>query len=503
MPIEKTIRSGDDTLSSAACIARRSTGATNFCTLGKPLASTSSPASTSSSPGPGSTSSATPTTSRSPPPHRTPPAWRSRASACGGGSPYSQVTRWSRSRRAARDAVRRSGVRARPPARGAGATMTPCATSSTSPTWSGTPRWCGSGRSPPGIAATGAGQGRVLQPRRQREGPHRAAHGRGRGGVGRAAARRHDRRADLRQHRRRAGDRRPAQGLPVRVRLPGQGGRGQAQRAARRTAPRSWSARPRSTRTTPTPTTAPRTGWSSEIDGAWKPNQYANPENPRVALPAAPGPELWEQTDGRITHFVAGIGTGGTISGTGPLPQGGVRRAGAGDRRRPGGLGVLRRHRPALPRRGRGRGLLAHHLRQGHLRPDRRGLRRRLVRDDAAARARGGAAGRRVVRDGDGGGAAGGGRARARRGPRRRGRRAAARRRPRLPRQGVQRRVDGRLRVPAARAGRHGRRRAAPQGRRDPGARARPPERDRRRRRALPARVRTSPRCRWCVPSRR
>jgi cystathionine beta-synthase len=53
-----------------------------------------------------------------------------------------------------------------------------------------------------------------------------------------------------------------------------------------------------------------------EVPGGWKPDQYANPENPASHYHST-GPEIWAQTDGKVTHFVAGIGTGGTISGTG------------------------------------------------------------------------------------------------------------------------------------------------------------------------------------------
>src|SRR5215217_8118210 len=53
-----------------------------------------------------------------------------------------------------------------------------------------------------------------------------------------------------------------------------------------------------------------------DIPGAFKPDQYWNQENP-TAHEQTTGPEIWDQTEGRITHFVASVGTGGTVTGTG------------------------------------------------------------------------------------------------------------------------------------------------------------------------------------------
>ncbi|MDQ1579585.1 MAG: cystathionine beta-synthase [Microbacteriaceae bacterium] len=71
---------------------------------------------------------------------------------------------------------------------------------------------------------------------------------------------------------------------------------------------------------------------AAETPGAFKPNQYANPNGP-LSHYETTGPEIWRDTDGRVTHFVAGVGTGGTISGTGrylkDVSEGRVQNIGA------------------------------------------------------------------------------------------------------------------------------------------------------------------------------
>ena len=165
-----------------------------------------------------------------------------------------------------------------------------------------------------GRAGDGLRQGRVAQPRRQRQGPRRPGHDR-RGRAARlAAARRHHHRGHRRQHRRRPGHGRRRQGLPLHLRPARQ------DVAARRS--RCSKAYGAEVVITPT-NVAPDSPESyngvadrlaREIPGAWRPNQFTNLANPEIHYRTT-GPEIWEQTEGRITVFVAGVGTGGTISG--------------------------------------------------------------------------------------------------------------------------------------------------------------------------------------------
>ncbi len=141
-----------------------------------------------------------------------------------------------------------------------------------------------------------------------------------------------------------------------------------------------------------------------ETPGGWKPDQYANVNNPRSHYETT-GPEVWEQTDGRVTHFVAGIGTGGTISGVGrylkEVSNGAVQIIGADPEGSvySGGTGGPTWSRGSARTSGRTT------FDRTDLRRDHPDQRRPLVRGDAHAGPPGGPAGGRLVRNGGGRGA--------------------------------------------------------------------------------------------------
>ncbi len=223
-----------------------------------------------------------------------------------------------------------------------------------------------------------------------------------------------------------------------------------------------------------------------ETPGAWKPDQYSNPNNPRSHYETT-GPELWEQTDGRITHFVAGVGTGGTISGTGRYlkdasegrvqvigadPEGSVYSGGSG---RPYLIeGVGEDFWPSAYDRTVADEIVAVSDKDAFQ------MTRRLAKEEGLLV--GGSCGMAVVAGLEVASRLGPGRCRGR---------AAAGQRPRLSLEDLQRRVDGGLRLPGGERHRGPRRRGAQaQGGRPALAGAHAPGGDRRRGDRRTARVR-------------
>ena len=184
---------------------------------------------------------------------------------------------------------------------------------------------------------------------------------------------RHDRRTDLGQHRRRPGHRRRAARLPVHLRDDRQGRAGEdrvaagVRRRGRRVPGRGRALTIRS-RTTRSPS-----GWCRRRR-ARSARTSTRTSGTRWAHEHTTGPEIWRQTAGRITHFVAGVGTGGTITGVGRYLKSknpAVQIVGAD----PAGSVYSGRLGPAVSRRGHRRGLLADDVRpdarrRGH--PDQR-----------------------------------------------------------------------------------------------------------------------------------
>ena len=160
-----------------------------------------------------------------------------------------------------------------------------------------------------------AGQGRVRQPRRQREGPPGGRDARRGRAPGPAQAGRHDRRADERQHRHRprhgGGDSR----LSLHPRDARQDVARKDRSVARLRRRRRHHADERRRRIRPNRTTASPTGWHPRYRARFSRISFTTTSIPRRTT-IRPVRRSGSRPRGTITHFVAGIGTGGTISGT-------------------------------------------------------------------------------------------------------------------------------------------------------------------------------------------
>ena len=215
----------------------------------------------------------------------------------------------------------------------------------------------------------GPGEAGIPEPRRFHQGPHRGEDDRGGRTHRQAPARRHHRGAHLRQHRRRPGAGGPAEGLPLHLRGAGQGRRGQARRAPglrRRGGGDAHRRRPRQPAELLRRLGPPRHRDSGRLQ-ARPVLQPGRPGQPlrihragNLARHGRPHHTLRDRRRHRRHHHRHR-----------PVPQGSLRapcgvrrRHGQDHRRRPGRFGLLRRHRPAVLRRGRRRGHVARQLRQ-------------------------------------------------------------------------------------------------------------------------------------------